>query len=32
MSNQDENAGNQNELPTYMGPWVPKDHVLDDVG
>jgi hypothetical protein len=31
MSNQDANAGNQNDLPTYLGPWGPEDHVLDDV-
>jgi hypothetical protein len=27
MSNQDANAGNQNDLPTYLGPWDPKDQV-----
>jgi hypothetical protein len=31
MSNKDANAGNQNELPTYLGPWGPEDHMLDDV-
>jgi hypothetical protein len=31
MSNQYENIGNQDELPTYLGPWGPKDHVIDDV-
>jgi hypothetical protein len=31
MRNQDENAGNQNDLPTYLGPWGLEDHVLDDV-
>jgi hypothetical protein len=31
MSNQDANSGNQNDLPTYLGPWGPEDRVLDDV-
>ena len=31
MSNQDSNAGNQNDLPTYLGPWGPRDQAIDDV-
>jgi hypothetical protein len=31
MINQYENAGNQNDIPTYLEPWGPKDHMLDDV-
>jgi hypothetical protein len=31
MSNQNENARNQNDLPTYLGTWVPEDQVMDDV-
>jgi hypothetical protein len=32
MRNQDENAGEKKyDLPTYLGPWGPEDHMLDDV-
>jgi hypothetical protein len=31
MRNQDANAGNQNDLPTYLGPWGHEDHVSNDV-
>ena len=31
MSNQDANAGNQDDLPTYLGPWGPGDQAIDDV-
>jgi hypothetical protein len=31
MSNQDANAGNRKDLPTYLGPWGCEDHVLDDL-
>ena len=27
MRNQDANAGNKNDLPTYLGSWDPKDQV-----
>jgi hypothetical protein len=31
MRNQYANARNQNELPTYLGPWGPEDQVMNDV-
>jgi hypothetical protein len=31
MSNQYANAGNQNDLPTYLGPWGIESQVMDDV-
>jgi hypothetical protein len=31
MRNQDANAGDQNELPTYLGSWGPEDQVMCDV-
>ena len=31
MHNQNANEANQDDLPTYLGPWGCEDHVLDDV-
>jgi hypothetical protein len=31
MRNKYENVRNQYDLPTYMGPWGPKDQAIGDV-
>jgi hypothetical protein len=31
MRNKDANERKKNDLPTYLRPWGPEDHVLDDV-
>jgi hypothetical protein len=32
MRNQYENAGNKNDLPTYLGPYGLEDQMMGDVG